>query len=78
MVACENGKDSLEFRWKDDIHSSPDRGGQTVTDSPLLYSHTLSYSRQFNDIFNATREFGRCEFDFFVGSKFALHNGWDN
>jgi len=28
MVGNENGKDSPEFRGKDNIHSSPDRGGQ--------------------------------------------------
>jgi len=28
VVAVKMGKDSLEFRGKDDIHSSPDRGGQ--------------------------------------------------
>ena len=49
---------------------------KTVTDSPPFYIHTLSDSRQFNDVFNATPEFGHCGFDFFVGSSKTCSSPW--
>lgn len=45
MVAVKMGKDSLEFRGKDDIHSSPDRGCQNSHWlTTLIYSHLFRFS----------------------------------